>query len=313
MAENLHAARGQKRADARANRTNILISIFFAVALVAFAIFATGCATGTGSKWYAPNTWPIFSGESKIVAAKKAEVRVEAAMDLAAQKQTEAVHWAHVEFRKAQVSLSLIDLSSETPEVQFALRALGNGLGLLNQFDPLTAAEDAGILKLVHDIVSKDAARVATAEAAQQIAEKSIDKFSRELSEAKTKIAGLQKLSQAANAEEREAHLENLSLANELRASRMRFWIAVAFLIVVTLFAIYAKFALGGVGAALHAAGAPAQFVQALDANLSSFGQWMVRTGRHAAAKAEAVLAARAQSLPAAGGSTSAAAPTPGG
>ena len=57
--------------------------------------------------------------------------------------------------------------------------------------------------------------------------------------------------------------------------------------------ALYAKFALGGVGAALHAAGAPANVITALDGQLSKLGQWAIRSGRVAAAKAEAVLTAK--------------------
>lgn len=50
----------------------------------------------------------------------------------------------------------------------------------------------------------------------------------------------------------------------------------------------YARMALGGVGAALHAAGAPAEVISAIDAEISKFGQWMIRTGRTAAAKLQA-------------------------
>lgn len=264
-----------------------LCTISAAVALT----LCTGCSTTSAARWYAPATWPIFSGASQIAAAQKAEGRTETARATVAATEQKATHAAHLEFHKAY--LSALQLPREVPAAAFALRTLGNGLGLLAQVDPITAEESASLTKLVTDVLSQDAQRIARAEAAQATAEQDVAKLSRALTAANARVAELEQAERKARSREREAALENLELANELRAQRARFWILIGVVVIVLGFAIYARLALGGVGAALHAAGAPAAVIQQLDANLSTFGQWLVRTGRVAAAKTEAALKAR--------------------
>jgi hypothetical protein len=263
--------------------------------LLGAALLTTGCETtsvGTNAKWYAPTTWPIWSGKSKIDAAKKAELKAATARDQGEALASQIVHAAHVEVRKATVAAAAI--KADEPAIVFTRRALRNAGGLLAQVDPLTAAEDAAALQLVDDALSPQAVRAARAEGLQAAAEKNNSALSQKLAEANAQIEKLESAARAANATERATHLENLKLANELRAQRWRFWIAVVGLVVVGGFALYAKFALGGVGAALHAAGAPAKLVSELDANLSTFGQWLVRSGRVAAAKVAAARRATA-------------------
>lgn len=259
--------------------------------LFCLLFLGTGCTTANpGSRWYAPSTWSLFSGSRQIAAAAQAETKVDAAKTALAATEREAVHTAHVEIRKGQIAAATLPPS---PAADYTQRTLGNGLGLLNQFDPLTGAEESDALALVRDILSSDAAKVAAAEHKQLAAERIALDLSQELGAANARIAELEGLSRKANASERAAHEENLALANELRASRWRFWIAVALVLLVGAFALYARCALGGVGAALHAAGAPTSVIAALDGELSKFGQWMIRTGRLAAAKVQAVAAAQ--------------------
>lgn len=257
----------------------------------ALLLLCTGCATSaTGARWYAPSTWSFFSGANKITAAKTAEAKLETAKDRQQTAQDAAVHAAQIEIRKAAVAADQIpDTGSATILTR---RTLANGLGLLNQRSPLSALEEREAVEVVRDLLSTEAGRVAAAELKQQAAEQSVGELSRRLTETAAKVGELEQKLTVANAAERGAHEENLALANELRASYWRFWIAVTVLVFVGAFALYAKLALGGVGAALHAAGAPSQVVSALDGQLSQLGQWLIRSGRVAAAQAEAKLAA---------------------
>lgn len=261
------------------------------VVVCVLILLLCGCSARSGVHWYAPATWPVFSGASEIERAKKAEGRTERARAEVTAIEAQATHAAHLEFHKAY--LSALQLPREVPAAAFTVRTLGNGLGILAQFDPLTAEESSAVSKLVADILSQDAQRVAKAEAAQAAAEKDVENLSRALTAANEKIVQLERAERAARSRERESALENLELANELRTQRARFWIVVGVTILLLGFSIYARLALGGVGAALHAAGAPVGVIRELDANLSTFGQWLVRTGRQAAAKTEAALKAR--------------------
>jgi len=261
------------------------------LSFVAALLVLAGCATSPrGVRWYAPTTWSLFSGAHKIDAAAKAEAKVEAAKADLALDEREAVHAAHIEIRKGQLSAATLP---ESPAATYTQRTLGNGLGLLGQVDPLTAAEESSSAALVRDILSADAARVATAERKQQAAERTALDLSAALTAANERLAALETRASKAESAERAAHEQNLALANELRAQSWRFWIAVVLVVLFAAAALYAKLALGGVGAALHAAGAPAAVITALDSQLSKLGQLAIRTGRVAAAKAEAALAAK--------------------
>lgn len=255
--------------------------------ILAAILLLSGCTTtARGARWYAPTTWSIFSGSRQIDKAAKAEAKVDQAKEAQAKGEREAVHIAHVEFRKSQIAAVTIP---DSPAAVLTKRTLDNGLGLLAQVDPLSAAEEADALGLVRDLLSADAKRVAAAESRQLKAEGTAIALSKELGAALERIATLEAKAAKANGTERATHEENLVLANELRAQSWRFWIAVALCFLCLGLALYARLALGGVGAALHAAGAPVAVVQAIDGELSKFGQWMIRTGRLAAAKVAAV------------------------
>lgn len=265
------------------------------VLLLSLVLALSGCYTSpSGARWYAPTTWSLFSGAAKITSAKAAEAKLETAKEQQDEAGNDAVRAAQKEFRKAQVAAERIPDAG--PATILTRRTLANGMGLLNQRSPLSALEERDSVEMVRDLLSTDAGRVAAAEIKQQAAEQTIGDLSKRLTETAAKVGELEQKLTEANAAERATHEKNLALANELRAQRWRFWLAVTGLVIVGAFALYAKFALGGVGAALHAAGAPATVISALDGQLSQFGQWMIRSGRVAAAKTGAALAAKQSS-----------------
>lgn len=253
-------------------------------AAILSALLLTGCATGTGSKWYAPATWLSGHAASAVVRAEAKAEKAETKADAAADS---VVHSANVETAKAGIALAAVPAGRARDA---AARFNANASGLLSQVTPLTAAESAELRQLVADLLSENQHTAADAEARQRAAESELSRLSNELTEANAKVASAHQSLADKNAALRSAFSRENELANELRAQRARFWIVVGVAVVLLGFGIYARLALGGVGAALHAAGAPAQVVSAIDSNLSTFGQWLIRTGRTAAAKAEAAL-----------------------
>jgi hypothetical protein len=257
----------------------------WAVALAVVLLLMPGCASpGSSVRWFAPATWfshaPAAKADKAHAAEEKALVKVESA-------EAKTTHAAHLEFAKAWAAASFLPPSRATDLVQ---RFIPNGLGLLDQVRPLTADESADLRQLVRDLMSDTAATVAAAEKKQAAAESESSRLSRELTAARADAAAASLRADNADGKLRAAFDRENALANDLRAQRALFWIAVGVVVILAGLTIYAKLALGGVGAALHAAGAPVSVVQALDANLSTFGQWLVRSGRIAAAKADAVL-----------------------
>lgn len=272
----------------------------YVVGILVTVLLLSGCETSpTGARWYAPTTWSLFSGAGKITAAKTAEAKLETAKEQQDEAGNDAVRAAQKEFRKAQVAADRIPDAG--PATLLTRRTLANGMGLLNQRSPLSALEERDAVEMVRELLSTDAGRVAAAELKQQAAEQNIGELSKRLTETAAKVGELEQKLTVANAAERKTHEENLALANELRAQRWRFWFAVGGLVIVGAFALYAKFALGGVGAALHAAGAPAKVISAMDGQVSQLGQWLIRSGRVAAAKTEAKLSTLADTSSATG------------
>lgn len=287
------ALRHVDRAICAALSTHATVKTLFVVLSVAAALLLSGCVTsGNGVRWspLVPTTWPIFSGERSVNASKKADEEADNQAAIVEGQRDKAVHAAHVEFFKAQWVLAQMGKSYSR---DLALRFSGNGLGLLDQADPLAAWEIDGSRAIAADFMSGDAARVAAAEAKQLDVEQANADLSRRLAAEERKSAKFAQLARKTTADLRDAAAENIALANQVRIFRWCLGAAVVLLILLAAAAIYARLALGGVGAALHAAGAPAQVVTAIDGELSKLGQWLIRSGREAAAKAEAVLASK--------------------
>jgi len=263
--------------------------LFVIIAALGVFLCLTGCAsTGHGVRLWAPATWFSHAPAAAADKAHAEQTKADAVADSAADKATRA---AHVEIAKADFASISLPPSRATDLVR---RFNANGLGLLDQVEPLTAAEASELRTLVSSLLSQNAETVATAEKKQAEAENESSRLSRELASARADATAASQRADNADAKLRAAFDRENALANDLRAQHARFWIAVAAFVIVSAFALYAKLALGGVGAALHTAGAPAAVVQALDSNLSTFGQWLVKSGRIAAAKAEASLKAKA-------------------
>ena len=258
--------------------------IGIAMGLVCLALLP-GCVTSSnGVRWspLVPTTWPIFSGEHSVNASKRAEKKADKQAARVGELRDDAVHAAHVEFFKSNWVLRQMPQSSSR---DLAYRFSGNGLSLLDQADPLAAWEIDGARSIAADFLSGDSGRVAAAEAKQREVETANTELSRRLAAAEAKAAKLSQLLRSANADLRDSAAEAIELANQVRIFRWGLGAAVVLIILLGAAAIYARLALGGVGAALHAAGAPAQVINALDGELSKLGQWLVRTGREAAAK----------------------------
>jgi len=256
--------------------------------LLICALILSGCVTsGNGVRWspLVPTTWPIFSGEHSVNASKRADKKAGEQAKRVDDLRDNAVHAAHVEFFKAQWVLSQMGKSYSR---DLDLRFSSNGLGLLDQADPLASWEAEGSRAIAADFMSGDAARVATAEAKQREVETANADLSRRLAASEVKAAKFAQLAHKTTADLRDAAAENIALANQVRIFRWCLGVAVVLLVLLAAAAIYARLALGGVGAALHAAGAPAQVVTAIDGELSKLGQWLIRTGRKAAAKLQA-------------------------
>ena len=249
------------------------------------ALMLTGCVTsGNGVRWspLVPTTWPLFSGEHSLNASKRAEKKADKQAARVGELRDDAVHAAHVEFFKSNWVLRQMPPSWSR---DLAYRFSGNGLSLLDQADPLAAWEIDGARSIAADFLSGDSGRVAAAEAKQREVETANTELSRRLAAAEAKAAKLSQLLRSANADLRDSAAEAIELANQVRIFRWGLGAAVVLIVLLGAAAIYARLALGGVGAALHAAGAPANVISALDGELSKLGQWLVRTGREAAAK----------------------------
>lgn len=247
----------------------------------------SGCVTsGNGVRWspLVPTTWPIFSGEHSVNASKRAEEKADKQAKIVEGQRDEVVHAAHAEVFKAYWVLGQMPPSWSR---DLAFRFSGNGLALLDQADPFAAWEIDGARTIASDFLSGDSARVAAAEQKQRDVESANADLSRRLTASEAKAAKLSQRLRTANADLRDTASENIELANQVRIFHWAIGTLAVLLVLAAAAAIYARLALGGVGAALHAAGAPANVITAIDGELSKLGQWAIRTGRKAAAKLE--------------------------
>lgn len=250
--------------------------------LLCLALCLCGCvASGSGSRWWVPTTWPIFSGESDIARAERSEQQAEDAAHEVTAAERKAMHAAHLEFSKALISLEAF--ASDAIAVQQARRFLNNGLGLLNQFDPLSATQAADLRKLVADLSSTVPAVVAAAERRQLAAEAEIAFRSEDLTAKNALLDKAEAKARAANVQARVAAMENIELANTLRTWRWGACLLGLALAAMSILGFYVRLQLGGVGKALQVLKLPADVETAIDTNTSALGQWFMRTGRERA------------------------------
>jgi regulator of replication initiation timing len=239
----------------------------------------SGCTyvRDSGVRWYNPGTW--FSA-SEIRDAKKADAKAEDAGEKVDLTKWQAVHGAHVEIAKAGLS---VDAAPPSREVELGRRFTFNGLGLLDQVDPLTASEVSDMRKLVNNLLSENAQIRADADKDQAKLEGRLDETSKALSQAQVERAAALKLQAKEHQDLLAGSERENALANELRNSKWWSWFwrisigAVALLLLAGW--VYAKATLGGLPAVVTRmqAGA-AETLKALEAH----GPAVVATARNA-------------------------------
>jgi hypothetical protein len=192
----------------------------------------SGCASGTGSKWYAPTTW--FSGSE----LRKVE-RVEAKRDSARE---EAIKAAQETAYATQEALTSAPVSRP---VEVAQEANGQTVALLDQVaGPLTVAEREALRKQVSLLLSENADLRKSGEALRDANREAIADISIRLANAQAELRTAQTNLKAGFAREN-------ALANQLRVQRFLLW-AVGIVAVLGYAGIlYFRIAYGGIPAAL--------------------------------------------------------------
>lgn len=196
--------------------------------LLAAILTLSGCATGTGTHWYAPATWFSHSAADKVDRVMddrenaKAFARA-AARDLAHKTQ-----------------MALAEAPASRP-VEVAQAANDDAVALLDQTEGAPDAKELAKLRTrVRELVSDNAALRAHGEAQDKVDRGTIDTLSTNLTKAEAKV-------EKANDGLRSAFDRENALANELRTERAIKWIlgSVAFLALAGW--LYVRFFLGGV------------------------------------------------------------------
>lgn len=273
-----------------------VVLVVAGVAVVGALVFAG--PKGKGRVWYAPRTW--FS-HTPAVKVDQAQAAVVAASQQVDAKQSAAIHSATVEANKTVIGAAQLPASQNAAVVQ---RTAGNTFGILNQISPLTVEEQAANEQMIWGLLSTEAAKRETAEAAQKAAEAKTNQVSRELEQTKQAKAAAEATLAKREADLRAAFDDRNAKANELEAESARKWILLAVAAVLLVAAVYFRSVVGSVGNALHFLEpvlGPQHYnavVSQLDSELGSVAQWAVRAGKSAAAKKAAKAKAILSGLP---------------
>lgn len=226
------------------------------LAAILCLLLLSGCVgdrTG-GAIWWNPTTW---ASRAAPAAADRAAAKVDSARTAESQAADAAVQAAHMEFAKTDLALAA---APDSRPVALARRTAANGLGLLDQVRPLTAAEAAEVRQLVADLLSDNAQTVAAAEAKQRTAEEKVAAIGRDLEEARAKLERREAELTKANGQLREAYDRENALANKVR----NFWFIVGGLALLWVFgnvlSVAARFhpGLAGVSRIVNGVAAPA-------------------------------------------------------
>lgn len=254
-----------------------------------FLVLFTGCSiVPTGKQIWNPLTW--FSGKA-LPAAQKADAKEAKAVERFETKSDQLVHAGHLEFRKAELVLQFMAIS---PDAALAHRFVRGGLGLLDQVDPVTAAESSDLIALVTDLRSGDARRIAAAEAKQTELEGKNADLSRQLDKLQGEITAARQASKDKDVSLQKAFLRENELADTLRNERVIRWVAIGGVIFLAALCLYLRMGLGSVGAALSGLSkvigpeAASKVITQLDANTDWLHQVVVGAGRKAADAARA-------------------------
>ena len=247
--------------------------------LILAALCLSGCATGGHAHWWSPGTW--FS-HREANAADKATAKQDAAQNIAIKAAQKAVH---------ETAEALAEAPTSRP-VTVAVDSNSEAMALLDQATgALPASELAKVRARVAGLLSENAEIRAEAEKDRAKERANSAEISRKLAKADARVATTAR-------ELRDAFERENALANEYRNLQAMFWIAVVAVAILAGLGFYVRLQLGGVGEALHALGMPSHFATAINERTSALGQWFMRTGREAAAKAAAAAAVHFESPP---------------
>lgn len=190
-------------------------------------LLCSGCASGTGAKWYAPATW--FSAR-EASAADRADARQDAARTAAIKAAQRLTH---------ETAEALAAAPASRP-VEVASEANSGAVALLDQAaGPLTAAELGAISRQVAGLLSENAALRAQAETARTKSRESVATLSDRLARADAAV-------ETAQRDLRTAFDRENALANQLRAQRALLWIVVSVSALLALGWFYVRFVYGG-------------------------------------------------------------------
>jgi len=197
-----------------------------------FILLLSGCATGTGVRWYAPATWFSHAPAAKV---DNAVAKVEKASDAVVKAAQKSAH-------ETQMALVTVPTSRST---DVAIQSNDTTVALLDQVaGPLSAGDLAKIRETIAGLTSENAELRAKAEREREQSIASINDVSNRLKTAVSKA-------DYANAKLRDAFEKENALANELRVQRALFWIAGGVAILLGAAWIYVRLTIGGLPTAL--------------------------------------------------------------
>jgi hypothetical protein len=255
--------------------------------MVGFCLCFTGCSiVPQGKKWWNPTTWFSASEHTSQQAALGKEASATKAVEAFEGK---VVHAAHIEWAKAALVISFLP---ESQDATFAGRFARNGLHLLDQVDPLTAAENAELFALVSDLRSSDVARRERAEKRQGELEAAQLEMSKELERLRARLAQATTMVREKNERLADAFIRENELADTLRNQRFIMWAAIGGFVLFAGLSLYLRIGLGSVGAGLRGLQPILgkekfeSFIIQMDAGTDWLHQKLIGSGRAAADKA---------------------------
>ena len=199
-------------------------------ALVA-VLLLSGCATGTGAKWYAPASWFSHRPADTV---DKAAARVDAAAEKAVKAAQRATH---------ETAHALAQAPASRP-VAVAVASNDTAMRLLDQVaGPLTTEEVAKLQSLVNRLMSEN-------DEIRLKAEKERIKNESEIAKVSENLGKMQSALSKAQGNLREAFERENALANELRAQRALLWIGGTVAILLGAAFLYVKVVYGGLPSA---------------------------------------------------------------
>ena len=195
-------------------------------------ILLTGCATGTGAKWYAPATWFSHAPADTV---DKALTKQDAAREAAVKAAQRATH----------ETAEALAAAPDSRPVAVATDANASAMALLDQAaGALPAGDLAKIRAQVAGLLSDNAKLRAAAERTRDADRANESKLAEKLAAADAAVA---KSEHAL----REAFDRENALANQLRSQVALAWILGGVAVLGCAAYAYARFALGGLPSAL--------------------------------------------------------------